>query len=48
MEPIDCPEMPVNNNNNNNVIFISVLAILEATNRLTPGCHGGNLSPFDT
>ena len=48
MEPIDCREMPVNNNNNNNVILSSVVAILEDTNRLTLGCHGGSPSPFDT
>ena len=38
MEPKDYPEMPVNNNNNNNnnnVILSSVLAVLEATHRLT-------------
>ena len=31
------------------IIFylISVLALLEAANRLTPGCRGGSPSPYD-
>ena len=35
---------------NDNIIIImnSVLTILEAIYRLTPGCHGGNPSPSDT
>jgi len=37
-----------NNNNNNNNNLSPLLKMLEANYRLTPGCHDGRLSPFDS
>ena len=37
-----------NNNNNNNNNSSPLLTMLEANCRLTPGCHEGRPSPFDS